>query len=245
MAKKKKKAKKKTAKKKAKKSTKKKAKKKTSKKKSAEEVTEHFPMRPRNPLGSLHKKKLEILRAVPIMPCSAISKDKQGLRYAHTQAEKVFQTYRRESESRGLVFRLVEGESIDAVRPEEVKVGDHWETKAVPCVRFTGKWEVCDSKTGQKETFIGSGDGDNEIWSNNSAQTIAFKQGLLMYFFTAWPQPTNWLRLVHDSLKDASPEEFTKAMKSIIPEKIAKATGIIDMLDAFYSKPLKKKEKPK
>lgn len=235
---------KKRTKKKAKKPAKKKAKKKPAKKPTAKPITKRYPMRPRNPLVSLHKKKLEILRAVPIMPCSAIGKDRQGLRYAHTQAEKVFQVYRRESESRGLVFRLVESETTDAHRPDEVKVGENWETKAVPCVRFDGKWEVCDTATGQKETFKGSGDGDNEIWSNNSAQTIAFKQGLLMYFFTAWPQPTNWLKLVHDSLKEASPEEFVKAMKSIIPEKISKATGIIDMLDAFFSKPLKKRRNP-
>lgn len=224
----------------AKKSKKKAAKKKTNK------ITERFPMRPRrprNPLASLHKKKLEILLAVPVMPCSVIAKDKQGLRYAHTQAEKVFNTYRRECQSRGLVIRLVEGESIDAYRPDEVKVGDHWQPKAVSCVRFTGKWEICDSKTGQKETFIGSGDGDNDIWSNTSGMTVAFKEGLLLYFFTAWPQPTNWLKIVHDSLKDANPEDFVKAIKAIVPEKIAEATGMTAALDEYFSKPLKKRRK--
>ncbi|KKL72384.1 hypothetical protein LCGC14_2085400 [marine sediment metagenome] len=221
---------------------KKKTKKKAKKTKKAKKVIQRFPMRPRNPLASLHKKKLEILRAVPIMPCSAIGKDRQGLRYAHTQAEKVFQVYRRESESRGLVIRLVEGEAVNAKRPGEVKVGDQWQTKNVPCVRFNGKWEICDTATGQKETFKGSGDGDNEIWSNNSAQTIAFKQGLLMYFFTAWPQPTDWCKVIRKSLEEAGTEEFVKAMKMIIPEKIAKATGIIDMLDAFYSKPIKERK---
>lgn len=228
----------------AKKRTKKTAKKKTANKPAAK-ITRRYPMRPRNPLGSLHKKKLEILRAVPIMPCSAIGKDKQGLRYAHTQAVKVFNTYRIECESRGLVIRLIEGKTTDAHRPDEVKVGEHWQTKAVSCVRFEGVWEICDSVTGQKETFIGSGDGDNNIWSNNSSQTIAFKQGLLMYFFTAWPQPTDWCKVVHDSLKDLNPEEFTKAIKTIIPEKLGKAMGIFEAMDKFFSKPLKKQEKQK
>ena len=32
-----------------------------------------------DPLGNLHIKKLQIMEAIPMMPCSAISKDRQGL----------------------------------------------------------------------------------------------------------------------------------------------------------------------
>jgi len=193
------------------------------------------------PKYGLHTKKLEILRAVPIMPCSAIDRDMQGLRFAHTQAEKVYQVYRRECESRGLVIRRIEGKTTNGERPVFLKTEEQWEMKAVPCVRFEGVWEICDVETGQTETFGGAGDGDNEIWSANSAQTIARKQALLDYFETAWPQPTNWLKLVRDSLEEAGQEEFVKAMKSIIPEKIAEATGILDVISAYFDKAYAKK----
>lgn len=194
------------------------------------------------PCYGLHQKKLEILRVVPIMPCSAIDRDMQGLRFAHTQAEKVYRVYRRECESRGLVIRRIKGTTTNGERPAFIQSDDKRVMKAVPCVRFEGVWEICDVSTGETETFGGAGDGDNEIWSANSAQTIARKQALLDYFETAWPQPTNWLKLVRDSLEEAGPEEFVKAMKSIVPEKIAEATGIIDVMGSYFDKVFAKKK---
>ena len=214
-----------TKKKKAKKTTKKKAKK-IAKRKRKIILPENY---------HLHQKKLEILRAIPTMPCSAISKDKQGLMFAHTQAEKVYQVYRRECESRGLVIRRIEGKTTDAKRPELIKLGKLLENVEVPCVRFEGVWEIEDVKSGEKETFGGAGDGDNDIWSANSAQTIARKQALLDYFETAWPQPTNWINVVQESLASLPPDEQIKAIEEIIPPKIAEATGIVDAMYEYLT----------
>lgn len=183
------------------------------------------------PGHNLHRKKLEILRAIPIMPCSVISKDRQGLRFAHTQAEKVYQVYRRECEERGLVIRRVEGKTTNGTRPTLTDKGKGWIVEEVPCVRFEGKWEICDAESGETETFGGSGDGDNEIWSANSAQTIARKQALLDYFEVAWPQPTDWVRVIRESLEDLEPQEFADAVKKIIPEKIP---GIVELITSFF-----------
>lgn len=194
------------------------------------------------PKYNLHCAKMKILKAVPIMPCSAFAKDKQGLRYAHTQAEKVYQVYREQCEKNDLVIRRIEGKATDAHRPDWVKKGDEetgetwWVQEEVPCVRFEGIWEIEHVPSGEKETFHGAGDGDNDIWSCNSAQTVAKKQALLDYFETAWPQPTDWPKLVRQSLEDAGPEEFIKAMKQIVPKKIADATGILDVMGAYFDK---------
>ena len=228
------------AKKKAKKKVKKKVKRKKAKRKSPDIV---FP-----PKYNLHTAKMKILKAVPIMPCSAFSKDKQGLRYAHTQAEKVYQVYREQCEKNDLVIRRIEGKATDAHRPDWVKKEDPesgdswWALEEVPCVRFEGVWEIEHIPSGEKETFHGAGDGDNDIWSANSAQTIAKKQALLDYFETAWPQPTDWPKLVRDSLEQAGPEEFIEAMKQIIPNKIAESTGILDVMSAYFDKVYQKKK---
>lgn len=220
---------------------KKKAKKKVAKrkivKKKVKKRIRQKPIHP--PCCHLHKKKLEILRAVPIMPCSTISDDIHGLKFAHTQAEKVYQVYRRECESRGLVTRRIEGTTSNGKRPKFVQKESVWEIIEVPCVRFEGVWEICDKDSGESETFGGSGDGDNNIWSANSAQTIAKKQALLDYFETAWPQPTSWLRVVRESLEELPPEEMVKAITSIIPTKIAEATGIVDAIYEYFESVMK------
>lgn len=221
-----------------KKEAKKKVKKKVAKRKKVKKRVRRKPVYPLN--YHLHEKKLEILRAVPIMPCSVLSKDMQGLRFAHTQAEKVYQVYRRECESRGLVIRRIEGETVDAEHPQLIKKESGWDIKSVPCVRFEGVWEICDKDSGETETFGGSGDGENGIWSANSAQTIARKQALLDYFETAWPQPTDWVKVIRESLEELGPQELVKAVKMIIPEKIAEATGIVDEIGNYFDKQFKK-----
>ena len=203
-------------------------------------IRKRIKRKPVYPLNyHLHAKKLEILRVVPIMPCSAISDDIHGLKFAHTQAEKVYQVYRRECESRNLVTRRIEGTTSNGTRPKFVQKESVWEIIEVPCVRFEGVWEICDKDSGEKETFGGSGDGDNNIWSANSAQTIAKKQALLDYFETAWPQPTSWLRVVRESLEELPPEEMVKAIKGIIPPKIAEATGIVQALYDYFESVMK------
>jgi len=189
------------------------------------------------PIG-LHAKKLEILAAVPIMPCSAISNDWQGLRFAHTQAEKVYQVYRRECVQRGLVIRRVEGHTRSCEIPEiRTDEKGQYQMTRVLAILFEGIWEICDVETGQCEQFGGSGCGRNDVWSANSAQTIAKKQALLDYFETAWPQPTDWLKVIHKSIEEMPPGERVEAYRQIFrPEawSVLDATGAVKALTEFY-----------
>lgn len=187
----------------------------------------------------LHGKKLLILKEIPTMPCSAISKDRQGLMYAHTQATQVYNRYREKCQEYGLTIRRIEGKTTDGQRPTLIKTESAWEVKPIPCVRFEGVWEIRDNETEQTETFGGAGDGDNEIWSANSAQTVARKQALLDYFETAWPQPADWCRVVREALEGLKGENFNEALKQIMPApayQILTATQAIKEMTEFYSK---------
>lgn len=188
----------------------------------------------------LHTKKLEIMRAVPIMPCTVIAKTRQGFLFAHTQAEKVYDIYRRECESRGLIIRRIEGKTTSTVHPELNYENDGWVITEKPCVRFEGLWEIVDVASGESETFGGSGDGSNNIWSVMSAQTIAKKAALLDYFEVAWPQPTDWVRTVKESVEELGPQEMFKALKEIIPAKIFEATKIGDILGDYFNEMFQK-----
>lgn len=186
----------------------------------------------------LHAKKLKIMAAVPVMPCSAIDKDIHGLRYAYTQATQVYQRYTRLCREKGLTTRRIEGMTTDAHYGDSCQDSDG-KTKFVkrPCVRFEGVWEIRDKDTGETETFGGSGDGDNLIWSANSAQTIAKKQALLDYFETAWPQPTNHLKIIRESFEQIPPEEKVKAFEQVLPKEawnIMSKAGAIKALREFY-----------
>lgn len=215
---------------------KKKAKKKTKKK------GKKPPKKTRKPKAlvlGLHGKKLQILREVPMMPCSAISKDRRGLMYAHTQATEVYNKYREKCQDYGLTIRRIEGSTTDAHRPKFFKTQEGWDAKPVPCVRFEGVWEIRDNETGQTETFGGAGDGDNSIWSANSAQTVARKQALLDYFETAWPQPTDWCRVVREELQKLKGKDFAEALKQIMPEpayRILTATQAIKELTEYFQR---------
>ncbi len=188
----------------------------------------------------LHTKKLEIMRAIPIMPCTIIAKTYQGFLFAHTQAEKVYAVYRRECESRGLVTRRIKGVSLDAKHPELERTENNWKIISKPCVRYNGVWEISDTESGESETFCGSGDGDNNIWSIMSAQTVAKKAALLDYFETSWPAPTDWVRVVKESIEELGPGQMFKAIKEIIPAKIFEATRIGDELGDYFNKILQK-----
>jgi hypothetical protein len=188
----------------------------------------------------LHTKKLGIMRAIPIMPCTVITKTRQGFIFAHTQATEVYNTYRRECESRGLVIRRVEGKTTSATHPELDRKNDQWIVVEKPCVRFEGIWEIVDVESGERETFGGAGDGSNNIWSANSSQTIAKKQALLDYFEVAWPQPTDWVRTVKESIEELGPEQMFKALQEIIPAKIFEATKIGDILGDYFNKAFQK-----
>lgn len=207
------------------------------------------PKRPKpRPLG-LHRKKLLILKEVPKMPCSAFARDKQGLRYAHTQAEKVYAVYREKTEKYGLTIRNIELIVSNIKYTDEVKAGDDWKNIEVTATLCVGKWEIRDKETGETEKFGGIALGDNYVWSANSAQTVAKKQALLDYFETAWPQPTNWAKLVRESLEEQG-TNMVAALKMILPQKayeIIAATKAIKELEEFYGKeiPCQKPQKSK
>lgn len=228
---------KKVVKKKAKKTIKKKAKGKSKRKNSKKPPVIWLPQN-----FHLHTAKMKILTDVPIMPCSAISKDIHGLKYAYTQADKVYQVYREKCKENGLVIRRIEGKTTDGTRPDKYwdKDKERFIWAGVPCVRFEGVWEIEHIASGEKETFGGAGDGDNMTWACNSAQTVARKQALLDYFETAWPQPTDWVEVVRKTIEEMPPKERIQVIEMIIPKEIAKATGIYEQMGIYFDKVYRK-----
>lgn len=220
----------------AKKKTTKKTKKRT--KKTAKIIYRY--RKPKPECYYLHRAKLAIMEAVPIMPTTAIGKDHKGRLFAHTQAEKVYAIYREQCEKHGLVINRIAGESSNSECPELQRAGEEWKVVMAPCVRYEGKWSICHVGSGEKEIFLGAGDGNNDIWSINSAQTVAKKCGLLDYFEVAWPQPTDWLKVIRESVEELPPNELEKALKEIIPAKIMSATSIGEELANYFNSMLKK-----
>ena len=196
------------------------------------------------PIYGLHEKKLDIMAEVPIMPCSVIGKDRYGLRFAHTQAEKVFQRYSELCRQKHLVIRMIDCKM--ETLPFPFTVGEEKVAELLRNISFTNLWpwtravctfEIRDTTTGETETFMGAGLGNNDVWSDNSAQTVAFKQGLLMYFFTAWPQPTDYLRLIRESLEEVGRESIVDALKQIMPDtawNVMESTGAVKALTKFF-----------
>lgn len=184
------------------------------------EKPEADPLKQIQPYG-LHQKKLEIMEVVKVMPCSAVMRDKSGYIVAYTWASEVYQVYRQECAKFDLTIRRVEGHRYDAHRPEIIrKAGGAIEIISVPTVAYEGVWEIYDYKTGQAERFAGSGDGENDIWSNNSAQTVARKQALLDYFEVAWPQPRDYMKIIKEELAKLPKEKIYEAIASFLPKNI-------------------------
>ncbi len=209
-----------------KKKVKKLAKKKTTKKK------KQYPL----PIG-LHAKKLLIMAAVPVMPCSAVSKDRHGLMYAHSQAAKVFYTYAQKCIEYGLTIRMIECEMSTAKYPMDIKTEAGWDIRYIECSRAVCKFRITDKESGQCEDFMASGLGDNEIWSDTSACTVAMKEALLLYFHTSWPQPTNIIKIIKDEFKKLKGEDLKKAIEMVMPPAIYKAlteTDAMKQLDEYF-----------
>ncbi len=189
-------------------------------------------------------KKIEIMNAVPIMPCSVLGRDRQGLRFAHTQAERVFDQYSRQCRQKGLTIRMIECKMETLPFPftiSEEKVESLLKnlnfTNLWPWTRATCTFEIEDVATGQSETFKGAGLGNNDVWSDTSAQTIAFKQALLLYFFTAWPQPNDHLQVIRESLALVAIEDKVAAFEQLLPKKawnVMTRAGAVKALLAFY-----------
>lgn len=199
------------------------------------------------PRYNLHAIKLQIMSEVPIMPCTVIGKDRHGRLFAHTQAEKVYAIYREKCQENRLTIRRERGSEYDAECPKLQRIDNDWQVVKQPCVRFSGQWEICHQRTGEHEYFEGAGDGDNDIWSICSAQTVAKKVALLDYFEVPWPQPTDMLEVVAQCMRElkTSPKEFIKAVQGVIPPEIFKATGIEAELVKHFNKVLKGSKKGK
>lgn len=178
------------------------------------------------PVLNLHERKLEIMKAVPIMPCSAINKDRQGLMYAHTQAEKVFAIYYQKCVKQRLVINMVD--LLMLSHEYQNHEGD-----PVPCSRAVCKFQIRCVDTGELEVFWGSALGDNDVWSDQSAQTVAMKQGLLLYFQTAWPQPDNFIEVVRKELASLEKKEMYQAIKNIIPKALTTKEAMSELWEYF------------
>lgn len=214
----------------------KKAKKKSVKKEvTAETITARRVPRRKPENYHLHMKKEQIMREVPVIPCTVIQKTRQGFIFAHTQAEEVYNTYREKCEYYGLVVRRIEGRYHEGMCPNMRRDDNGWHVVKEPCVYYEGVWEICDTDTGEKETFHGAGAGDNNIWSIMSAQTNARKQGLLDYFETCWPQPTDWLQVTQEYLqKLESATEMKKAIKSLLPAPLANSSAVVAEINKYF-----------
>jgi hypothetical protein len=186
---------------------------------------------------SLHEKKLRIMDEVSVMPCTLFGRDAQGYRYAYTQASEVYKCYRMKCADYGLTIRRVSGMLMDGNYPRVTVAKDGTVTVLkIPCVRYEGTWEVRDVASGETETFCGAGDGDNEVWSANSAQTVAKKQGLLDYFETSWPQPTDFGKLIKQALEALPDEQLAETVRDMMPDRILTSKGAVQEILDFFGK---------
>ena len=228
-----------------KKTAKKKAKKKSRKKK--RDPLHQLPQG--DPLGNLHAKKLEIMGAVPIVPCSAVAKDRQGRMFCHTQAEKIFQVYQEKLIEKKLTIRPVKFEQFDTDYNDGYYLEGKWQEFKTPCQGVVGTFEITDTDSGQSEQFQGAALGDNAVWSLNSAQTVAYKQAVIMYFFNAWPQPLDYSKVIRDELTLLPFDGLVNMMKQIIPaeqgHKILTNKKARDELIDFYAKTIGTKKNKK
>ena len=218
------------------------AKKKKANKKKVGKKANRKPAKPKAPKPKgLYAKKLTIMRRVPIMPCSIIGKDRVGRMFAHTQAEKVFARYSKLCQEFSLVISMVAVEMSNG--PQTVYIDPEGTTTKRECSRAVCKFRIVDTESGQEDYFWGAALGDNAVWSDNSAQTIAFKQALLQYFFTAWPQPTDFVEVVREQLSKLKGENFIKVIQQIMPIKaheILTETKALEELRAFFTESQKK-----
>ena len=182
----------------------------------------------------LQAKRLEVMRAIPLVRCSVISKDPQGLQYAHTQAEDIYQDYRKEMVKRFLTITLINC-NTESVLVHKKSDGTELYSSRAHCT-----FRIRDIESGEYEDIQASALGNNDVWSDNSAQTVAMKQALLQYFFAAWPQPTDYVEVVRASLNELPPKDFRDAMTQMMPQKILSNAGAMKALEEFYDAALKK-----
>lgn len=215
-----------------KKTTKKKATKKKPAKKAAQPPVVYVERPTKWYKPHLHAKKLQIMAEIPIMPCSAIGKDLQGLRFAHTRAERVFLDYSRACREHGITISL-----IDCKMSDRKTTISRWnsdtqqeETRTVEASRAVCKFAITDVDSGETDIQCASGLGDNEVWSDTSAVTVAMKQAVLTYFFVAWPQPDTIVQVLRERFEEMDGPTFMQTFKDAVPTH-----HIIDVRDEILA----------
>jgi len=184
----------------------------------------------------LQNKRFEVMKAVPIVPCSVISKDPQGLQYAHTQAEKIFRIYRAELIKQRITPPTLIKCVTATVLVKKLSTGEEFYSSRATCTFRISDADNPNDYDDVQSTALGC----NDVWSDNSAQTVAEKQMVLQYFIAAWPQPTNYVVVVRESLNELPPEDFKQAVRQMMPEKIMTSEGAVNALEAFFDAMLKK-----
>jgi hypothetical protein len=61
----------------------------------------------------------------------------------------------------------------------------------------------------------------------------------LNYFFTAWPQPSDYLSVMQKSFRELDPADAPKVVKALLPEPLVEelsAGGMMAMIEAYYDK---------
>ena len=201
------------------------------------------PKKPRVQYKGLQAKRFEIMKAVPQMPCSAISKDFQGLQYCHTQATDVYQIYRNEMKDRGLTINMIGCKSESVLVYEESKetptiINQNIALEKKHIKNYNSRshctFRITDTESGQYDDIQSTALGNNDVWSDNSAQTVAMKQALLQYYFTSWPQPLDHVEVVRSSLTELGGDEFKKAVTAMMPLKIMGVKGAVAALESFF-----------
>ena len=149
----------------------------------------------------------------PTIECKLVGEDDEG-RFGYTEAAAVFRMY------------------SDAFKKHKVHFYQIFEETIVcnNCVKSHVIFEIVDIETGYiwPKKAPGSGLGTNGQYSANTAQTLAKKQAMLMFFNCSWPQP----------------EPFTKEVRRVSRNKISAATSptnIGESIKEFFEQyPVKK-----
>lgn len=163
----------------------------------------------------LHTKIHKVMVENPELLCGLAGEDTFGRKFGICEAALVFRTYNAALGKHNLTSILIDTKS---------KLGRN-------CVLVDCKFKLTDITTGYSEILAGSGMGMNGQWSITTAQTLAFKESLLLSFVSSWPQPEEY----RDEVQREARQTFGPAQT---PEEINKAIG--DFFEKYNVKGKKK-----
>ena len=150
----------------------------------------------------LHTKIHQVMVENPELLCGLAGEDTFGRKFGICEAALVFRTYNAALGKHNLTIILTDTKTV---------LGHN-------CVLVDCKFKLTDITTGYSEILAGSGLGMNGQWSVNTAQTLAFKEALLLSFVCSWPQPEEY----RDEVQREARQTFGPAQS---PEEIQKAIG--------------------